>query len=65
MLPAVGAQGDLMSPLQALVQVDTIANNQIIDEHERELPEGSTILYKYMGWWMTLPLGLKQDTKLR
>ena len=31
-LPAVVAQGDLMAPLEASVQVDTIAKTKIIDE---------------------------------
>ena len=46
-LPAVVAQGDMMSPLQASLQVDNIAKIQILDEQHREDIEGSTILYKY------------------
>ena len=61
-LPSVVAQGDLMSPLLASVQVDRIAKNQIIDEHERELIDGSTILYKYMGEVVIPILGMMDDT---
>jgi hypothetical protein len=61
-LPAVVAQGDLMSPLLASGQVDTIAKNQIIDEKERELIDGSTILYKYMGEVSIPILGMMDDT---
>ena len=61
-LPSVVAQGDLMSPLLASVQVDTIAKNEIIDEHERELIDGSTILYKYLGEVSIPFLGMMDDT---
>ena len=39
MLPAVVAQGDLMAPLEASVQVDTIAKTKIIDEDHWEKME--------------------------
>ena len=34
MLPGVAAQGDLLAPLEASVQVDNIANIQIIDKNQ-------------------------------
>ena len=61
-LPAVVAQGDLMAPLEAAVQVDNIAKNQIKEEHEREIHEGSTILYKYKGIVPIPILGMMDDT---
>ena len=61
-LPAVVAQGDLMSPLEASVQVDNIAKNQIQDEQEREHYEGSTILYKYKEKVSIPVLGMMDDT---
>ena len=61
-LPAVVAQGDLMAPLEASVQVDNIAKSQIKDEQERELSEGSTILYKYMEEVSIPILGMMDDT---
>ena len=61
-LPSVVAQGDLMAPLEASVQVDNIAKNQIKEEHERELTEGSTILYKYKDTVPIPILGMMDDT---
>ena len=61
-LPAVVAQGDMMSPLQASVQVDNIAKIQILDEQHRENIEGSTILYKYKDEVSIPILGMMDDT---
>ena len=44
-LPAVTVQGDFMAPLEASVQVDNIAKIQIMEEQERELVEGSRIVF--------------------
>ena len=61
-LPALVAQGDLMAPLEASVQVDTIAKNQLHEEQEREHSEGSTILYKYKDKVSIPILGMMDDT---
>ena len=61
-LPAVVAQGDLMAPLEASVQVDNIAKTQIKDEYEREQKEGSTILYKYKDTVSIPILGMMDGT---
>jgi hypothetical protein len=46
-LPSVVAQGDLMSPLIASVQVDSIGKRQLEEEEEEEMT--SSILYSYKG----------------
>ena len=56
------AQGVLMALLEASVQVDNIAKNQIEDEHEREQCEGSTVLYKYKGIVLISILRMMDDT---
>ena len=61
-LPSVVAQGDLMVSLGASVQVYIIANNQIEEETQRELMEGSTILYKYKDTVPIPILGMMDDT---
>ena len=61
-LSAVVAQGDLMAPLEASVQVDNIAKRQIKDEEERKKEDGSTILYKYKDKVSIPILGMMDDT---
>ena len=61
-LPAVVAQGDLLAPIEASVQVDNIAKIQIMEEEERELEEGSTIFYKYKNTVPIPILGMMDDT---
>ena len=61
-LPAVVAQGDLLAPLEASIQVDNIAKIQIIDEKSREQEEGSTNLYKYQNKVSIPILGMMDDT---
>ena len=62
MLPSMVAQGDLIAPLEASVQVDDIARNQIEEETQREVMEGSTSMYKYKDTVPIPIMGMMDDT---
>ena len=62
LLPTVVAQGDLMSPINASVQVDSMAKEQLMEEEELAKEGKAGILYKYKGI-VTIPiLGMMDDT---
>ena len=61
-LPSMVAQGDLIAPLEASVLVDNIAKNQIEEETQREVMEGSTTLYKYKDTVPIPSMGMMDDT---
>ena len=72
-IPRLVAQGDLMAPLMAAVQVDSISRRLQEEDREREEEGRETLLYKYkesvpipsLGSWMTVLCSLKLDIKVR
>ena len=48
-IPALVAQGDLMAPLEAAVQVDSISRKLEEEDREREEAGQPGILYRYKG----------------
>ena len=57
------AQGDLMKPLEAAVQVDTIAKVQLEEEPNRESHEKTPLLYKYNNSYSVYILWHRQQMK--
>ena len=63
-IPKLVAQGDLMAPLMAAVQVDSISRRLQEEDREREEEGRETLLYRYKGIVPILSLGLMDDSAI-
>ena len=61
-IPRLVAQGDLMAPLMAAVQVDSISRRLQEEDREREEEGRETLLYRYKGIVPIPSLGLMDDS---
>ena len=64
LIPRLVAQGDLMAPLMAAVQVDSISRRLQEEDREREEEGRETLLYRYKGIVPIPSLGLMDDSAM-
>ena len=63
-IPKLVAQGDLMAPLMAAVQVDSVSRRLQEEDREREEEGRETLLYRYKGCVPIPSLGLMDDSAI-
>ena len=61
-IPKLVAQGDLMAPLMAAIQVDSISRRLQEEDRQREEEGRETLLYRYKGTVPVPSLGLLDDS---